>query len=122
MKMIVAGGRDVPAKRAIELVDEGFAWFPDRARVVEVVHGGASGIDSAAGWYFATHKRVTVFEAEWDVHGKAAGPIRNKEMADYADALLAIWDGKSKGTKNMIETAEKAGLEVYIHRYGGYHA
>jgi hypothetical protein len=38
-------------------------------------------------------------------------------MASMADALIAVWDGKSRGTKNMIETAEKMGLRVYVHRY-----
>lgn len=47
----------------------------------------------------------------------ASGPIRNGEMAKYADALIAMWDGTSTGTKNMIDQATKHGLKVYVVRY-----
>ncbi len=53
----------------------------------------------------------------WDIHGKSAGHIRNAEMADYADALIAFWDGKSRGTANMIENARKRGLKIKIFYY-----
>lgn len=46
-----------------------------------------------------------VFEADWNKHGKAAGPIRNKEMVSESDGLIAFWDGKSRGTKNAIDCA-----------------
>jgi hypothetical protein len=58
-----------------------------------------------------------VFPADWKTHGKAAGPIRNRQMAKNAEALIALWDGNSRGTKNMIETATKLGLKVYVKRY-----
>jgi len=50
-------------------------------------------------------------------YGNAAGPIRNKQMAEYADALVAVWDGKSRGTKNMIDTAISMGLDVKVLNY-----
>ena len=50
-------------------------------------------------------------------HGRAAGPIRNKEMANNADALIAFWDGQSRGTRSMINLARKMGLQVAICRY-----
>lgn len=70
--------------------------------VTEIVSGGAKGIDSV-GEEFANDSHILVnrFDADWEKHGKAAGPIRNKKMAEYADALLLIWDGKSKGSANM---------------------
>lgn len=49
--------------------------------------------------------------------GAKTGHIRNAEMADNADALIAYWDGESRGTKNMIETAKTKGLKVYVHKY-----
>ena len=55
-----------------------------------------------------------LFPADWDKHGRAAGPIRNKQMADYADVLIAVWDGKSRGTKNMIDEMNKLMKPVYI--------
>lgn len=55
------------------------------------------------------------YEADWDKHGKAAGPIRNQEMAEYADALIAVWDGESRGTRDMIDKALDEGLDIYVH-------
>ena len=55
--------------------------------------------------------------ADWERHGKAAGPIRNAEMADVSDALIAFWDGQSCGTKSMIELAKRKGLQVAVVRY-----
>ena len=54
------------------------------------------------------------YKPDWDKYGKSAGYIRNTIMADNAEALLALWDGLSKGTKNMIEVAENKGLEVFL--------
>lgn len=57
------------------------------------------------------------FPADWNAHGKAAGPIRNQQMAQEADVLIAFWDGKSRGTKDMIEKATRAGLDMHVYRY-----
>lgn len=119
MKLIIAGGRDatkydVLAAIANCSVDGGF----DPHDAEEVVCGGARGAD-AWGAKFAKSNGIDVkmFPADWDKHGKAAGHIRNREMGDYATHVLAIWDGKSKGTKGMIEYATKKGLNLYVHRY-----
>lgn len=58
---------------------------------------------------------VERFPADWDRRGRAAGRIRNREMAKHADALIAVWDGESRGTANMILEAHRAGLKVYVH-------
>jgi Protein of unknown function (DUF2493). len=88
--------------------------------VDEVVSGTARGADTA-GEAWAEHHGVPVerFPADWDEHGKSAGPIRNQEMADYADAVVAIWDGKSSGTHNMIRTGrEDLGDDrVFVYEY-----
>lgn len=55
--------------------------------------------------------------ADWDLYGKSAGFKRNVQMAEYADALVAFWDGASSGTKHMIETAQKMGLDVRVKKY-----
>lgn len=75
---------------------------------VTIVSGGARGADSL-GEKFAREKRcwLKVFSADWDGFGKSAGYRRNAEMANYADACIVFWDGKSKGTKHMIDLAEK---------------
>lgn len=112
MKVIIAGGRDYHNyDTLIDAIEE--AQFD----IKEVVSGGAKGVD-ALGERYAMEKNKTlhIYEADWERHGRAAGPLRNKKMAENADALIAIWDGKSKGTKNMIETAEKHNLLVFVKR------
>lgn len=114
MKLIVAGCRDIVFPLADELIEKAFKKLDWQDEVTEIVHGGARGIDQAAERYFSGWKPISVFHADWGAFGKAAGPIRNREMANYADALLAIWDGKSKGTRNMINTAKDYGLRVAV--------
>jgi hypothetical protein len=117
MRVIIAGGREVAGLRADSMVRAAISdsgWSGD---IVEVIHGAASGIDSAAHRVCEGVWPVKPVPADWKAYGRAAGPIRNREMASMADALIAVWDGKSRGTKNMIETAEKMGLRVYVHRY-----
>lgn len=82
--------------------------------ITEEVCGLAEGVDTE-GQHWASHAGVPVktFRADWKKHGKAAGPIRNREMAQYADALLLIWDGTSRGSKNMKEEMLKLNKPVY---------
>ena len=112
MNVIIAGGRDITDYDIVEraVAESGFD-------IVQVVSGGAKGVDTLAVLYAQKHdKHLAVFMADWDRPGRKAGPIRNGQMADYADALIAIWDGKSKGTKNMIDQATAKGMPVYVHR------
>jgi hypothetical protein len=62
---------------------------------------------------------VKVFPADWGRYKNAAGPIRNEQMAKYADALLAVWDWESKGTGNMVKLAQKYKLRTIL--YNMYH-
>jgi cysteine synthase len=89
---------------------------------VQIVSGGAKGADKLGEQYAKEHGFDCVkFPANWDKHGKAAGPIRNKQMAEYSDCLIAFWNGStSGGTSNMIKTANKLGLEVRIIKYLEY--
>lgn len=113
MKVIIAGGRDLTdyevCLRGVE--NAGFD-------ITEVVSGHARGAD-ALGEQFAQETGLTlkVFPADWEKHGRAAGPIRNNAMASYADALIALWDGTSRGTNHMITQAQKLGLPVHIEYY-----
>ena len=85
----------------------------------EVVSGDARGADElGARWATYNNIHVNHFPADWDYYGHAAGFIRNIEMADSADALIAFWDGKSHGTKHMIEIAKNKGLNVKVVEYG----
>lgn len=106
MKVIIAGGRDFGDYRFLKESVIGL-----NINISEIVSGNAKGAD-ALGEQFAFENNIPVksFPANWGKHGRSAGPIRNKEMADYADILVAFWDGKSKGTKSMIELANKKEL------------
>lgn len=86
------------------------AGFP----ITEVVSGCASGIDRV-GEFWALDNQIPLkkFPADWATHGKAAGPIRNEQMARYADALICVWDGTSRGSQNMIKTAREVGIPVH---------
>ena len=83
---------------------------------IEIVSGcNCKGADKL-GIQYAIEKGFNLikFTAEWNKFGKAAGPIRNKEMAVFADVLIAFWDGRSRGTQNMIRLANKKGLRIKV--------
>ena len=81
--------------------------------ISEIVSGGCRGID-LAGEQFASDYDIPVkrFLPDWSI-GKAAGPIRNKQMAEHSDALILVWDGRSKGSASMKKLAEQNGLKIY---------
>lgn len=84
--------------------------------ITEIISGTARGVDSIAESIAVTKGYPTkLFPADWDKYGKPAGAIRNKQMAEYADVLIAIWDGQSKGTKNMIETMNRLNKPVLLY-------
>ena len=84
--------------------------------ISEVVSGTANGIDRRGEqWAAKNNIPIKQFPAEWDVYGKSAGYLRNYVMAQYADALIAIWDGKSKGTLNMINTMANLNKPIYVY-------
>lgn len=113
MKVIIAGSRSCTDYNFVEgaIHESGFS-------ITEVVCGGAIGVDSV-GRKWARYYRIPVkmFLPDWRTHGKKAGIIRNIEMADYAEALIAVWDGESRGTKHMIDAAGKKGIPVYIRKF-----
>ena len=75
---------------------------------------------SMLGSYTSKKIHFALFDADWETHGKAAGPIRNAQMAKYADALLLIWDWKSKGSANMKQEMFKLNKPVYEVIIGEY--
>lgn len=82
---------------------------------IVIFSGGARGADFLAEAYARGKTyELKIFPAKWDIYGRSAGPIRNEEMARNADVLIAFWDGKSAGTKNMIAQAEKNNLKIFI--------
>ena len=119
MKVIVAGTRYKDKANKIPFDDYRLVVEAiDRSgfEITEVVCGMAIGVDKL-GEQYATMKGIDVKEmpANWAVHGpKAAGPIRNRQMAEYADAAIIVWDGQSRGTRNMIENMIRRKKPYYI--------
>ena len=110
MKTIIAGSRNITKYTTVE---KGINQLP--ITITEVVSGTARGVDRLGEqWAEKNNIPVKKFPANWDKHGKRAGYLRNAEMAEYADALVAFWDGESRGTEHMINLAKKAGLVVYV--------
>lgn len=110
MKLIIAGSR----KLEIDVLDIEYAVDSQNLWVEFVVCGMAKGPD-LVGKKWAEGHNIPVIEypADWSV-GKRGGILRNIEMGDAADALLAFWDGKSRGTKHMMDYMEKIGKPVYV--------
>lgn len=120
MKIIIAGSRGAPQGRSylgIGYCCGKMMHAHPGFKITEIVCGGAAGVDEW-GKQLAQNYGIPVklMLADWDQYGKKAGYIRNAAMADYADALIAIWDGKSPGTKMMIELARKKGMPVEVYR------
>jgi hypothetical protein len=111
--VIIAGSREgFVARNVFEAIEES----PFVNQITEVVSGGARGVDRDGEYYASTKElHCKVFPADWEGLGKKAGLLRNIQMADYADALIAVWDGKSKGTKHMIDTMKKLGKPVFVY-------
>lgn len=114
MKLIVAGSRHFDEEEVYaELVNLRIADHP-MVQATEIVSGTAKGVDAAGEWYADFYDvPVKKFPADWDRYGKMAGPMRNGEMAAYADALLLIWDGKSRGSASMKARMKAMGKPIY---------
>lgn len=110
MRVIIAGSRHITDADLLEASVEDSDFD-----ITEVVSGGAKGVDRL-GEDYARQEGISItrFPARWERHGRSAGPIRNGEMAEYADALIAIWDGNSSGTRNMLTQAYRADLKMYL--------
>lgn len=79
-----------------------------KSHTIIIVSGGAKGADALGERFARWHGlKVEKYLAKWDTYGRSAGPRRNEQMAQVADAVIVFWDGQSKGTKSMIECAEK---------------
>ena len=106
MKIAIIGSRGVK-------IDNIGEYLPDG--VDEIVSGGAKGVDSCAAEYARANKiPLTEFLPEYSLYGRAAPLKRNDKIAEYADEVVAFWDGASRGTKYTIEAFEKLGKKVRI--------
>lgn len=112
MKLIIAGSRHYPPSVSDFFVAD--ALRRTGLKATTIISGTATGIDQA-GERIADllGKPIERFPADWSKHGRAAGPLRNRAMAQAADALLLIWDGESRGSASMLREAKAAGLQVH---------
>ncbi|SNR43552.1 Protein of unknown function [Lutibacter agarilyticus] len=112
MKIIIAGSRSfTDCQKLKETCDK----FLRDQNNIDIVSGTCRGADKLGEQYAKERGyKITRFPADWNKYGKAAGPIRNQQMANYADALIAFWNGKSKGTNNMIQLANRCNLDILI--------
>lgn len=110
MKVIIAGTRSVDDYKLVVDTIQRSGYD-----ITEVVSGCATGVDRLGErWAIANNITVKEMPADWARFGKSAGPQRNKAMADYADAAIVIWDGQSRGTRNMIENMIRRKKPYYI--------
>jgi hypothetical protein len=115
MKVIIAGSRKFNNYDELCCTCD---FLLQNKNEIEIVSGTANGADKLGEVYAKERKyKITRFPADWNKHGKSAGVIRNKEMAEYSDALIAFWDGKSRGTKHMIDLARSMDLKVGVHYF-----
>ena len=118
-RIIICGSRDFDNKPlCFDTLDKILPLYGE----TEIISGHAKGADIFGEEYAQMHSiKLSVFKPDWAKYGRGAGPIRNREMLKYASGrtpvIIAFWDGKSKGTKNMIDQANKAGAVVHVIGY-----
>lgn len=107
MKTAIIGSRSLTVENLCE-------YIPCDTK--EIVSGGARGIDECAEKY-ANEKGIkfTVFLPEYERFGKSAPLKRNRKIIDYSDLVIAFWDGKSKGTKHVIEECKKLNKKIKVY-------
>lgn len=117
-RVIIAGSRQIGDYGLVERYCDKMLFNKRNAgENIIILSGGCSGVDLLGEKYAAERSfQVERYPAEWTRYGRRAGVLRNEIMVQRADALIAIWDGQSRGTKNVIELAEKYGLMVRICR------
>ncbi len=115
MPIVICGCRDFYDKKVFtEFADKCLAETASKWEIC-ILSGHCSGVDAMAEEYAAERGfAVKLYPAEWARYGKAAEPKRNMQMAKDASAVIAFWDGRSKGTKNMIDTATKLNKKLFV--------
>lgn len=115
MKLIIAGSRSF---NNYELLKDYLTRVKLNISIIEIISGCARGADRLGERYAKEHNiKLIRFPAQWNIHGKSAGYLRNKEMLKYADHVIVFWDGNSPGTKHMINEAEKANKLLTVIMY-----
>ena len=111
MKVLICGSRNITDLALVSQAVSHSGIIP-----THIISGGARGIDRLA-YAYAVSRGIgfTEYPADWDRYGKRAGFIRNYAMVGAADAVIAVWDGTSPGTKHSIEFARSCGKPVFVY-------
>lgn len=117
-KLIIAGGRDFSDYEKMKGEVRSFIVEHEIKNTPMIISGNANGADKL-GERLAIEERMAlqIFPADWGRYGRGAGHVRNSKMAKEANGCIVFWDGKSKGTKSMIEKATKKGLDLKVVLY-----
>ena len=114
LSVAVVGSRSFDDRELLERVLD---HLLNHLRIRQIVSGGARGADALAEqWARERGIPCRVYLPDWQKHGRAAGPIRNRKIVRDADLVVAFWDGQSRGTKDTIEQAERQNVPVIIIR------
>lgn len=115
MKVIIAGSRHYQHDEVWDDICDVVCNLKQWSNLTEIVSGGSKGVDQIGESFAMTFNfPLKQFPADWEGLGRKAGPIRNQQMADYADVLVAIWDGQSRGTMDMVNKMKAAGKPIYL--------
>jgi hypothetical protein len=115
MKLAVVGGRTFNDYDRLAIILESLR---DSFGFTTIVSGGAVGADSLAAQFADDHHMMKIIHIpNWDLHGKAAGFIRNRDIIDDADMVVAFWNTTSRGTENSISLAKAAKKPTFIFYY-----
>ena len=117
-RVIIAGSRNFNNYELLKKECDSFLSDKKEKYNITIISGGARGADFSGEKYAKDEGfSLEVFPANWNKFGKSAGFRRNEQMAEVADALIAFWDGKSHGTKHMIEIMKNKNLLVKVVNY-----
>jgi dissimilatory sulfite reductase (desulfoviridin) alpha/beta subunit len=120
-KVVIAGSRGFSNYKLLKETCDKYLREKKKTHNVIVVSGHARGADTLGEKYASDEDLdLEIYPADWKKYGKSAGFMRNEQMADIADAVIAFWNGESHGTKHMIDIAEEKGLNVKVVNYGKF--
>jgi len=118
-KVVIAGSRGFSNYKLLKETCDKYLREKKKTHNIVIISGHARGADSLGEKYASDEDLdLEIYPADWKKYGKSAGFMRNEQMADIADAVIAFWNGESHGTKHMIDIAEEKGLNVKVVNYG----
>ena len=118
-KVVIAGSRGFSNYKLLKETCDKYLREKKKTHNIVIISGHARGADSFGEKYASDEDLdLEIYPADWKKYGKSAGFMRNEQMADIADAVIAFWNGESHGTKHMIDIAEEKGLNVRVVNYG----